>query len=399
MRRDSGQPCLIAESGLHTPLERISFTERTIAEEWLQKALHQSPGILPVEELDEAFAPVVSVGREIHAIDNLFISAHGRIVVVETKLWRNPEATRQVVAQILDYAKTLSSMNYDELQSAIKTAIPAELDGRSLFEYVRDELDDASLHEAVFIDEVTKTLRRGRFMLLIVGDGIREGIEGILGLIHRQPQMLFTFGLVEMQLFKADGLDGILVVPQIIAHSTEFVRAVVKVEGAETAHVTVEMPSEVETSKTGRRRSLSESEFFESLGDDKTRELFRKLIQLGCELGAEPTWGAGGVALRLSDPGGSKQKLSIFSLTASGEFMTWGLDSYLERAGLDPAIAMEHAERLAALFPDVHVRPEYATLSRYLSASEIAENFDPICDIVTDTVTQIREAAASNGAV
>ena len=400
MRRDC-KPCLVSEAGEHTLLERLPFNESTIAEEWLQKTLHRSPDILPVAKLDESFAPVVSVGREIRRIDNLFISPHGRIVVVETKLWRNPEATRQVVAQILDYAQVLSKMTYEELESQIKDAIPTELDGRSLFEFVRDSFDDASLDEATFIDEVTTTLRCGQFMLLIVGDGIREGIENMIDLIHRQPQMLFTFGLIEIQLFKADSLDGILAVPQVIAHSNEIERITVSIEGGsvESARVTVDVASEEKAGKSSRqKRKPTETELFEALGDDKIRESCKGLIKLGRGLGAEPSFGARYVTLRLPDPGGSKKMLSIFGLDTSGEFYTWGLDGQLRRAGLDPAIAMAYAERLAALVPDISMQTEYATLSRYLSAAEVEENFDSICNITTDTVNQIKDAAAAASA-
>jgi hypothetical protein len=39
---------------------------------------------------------------------------------VETKLWRNPEAHRTVVAQILEYAKNLTSWDYDSVDKAVK---------------------------------------------------------------------------------------------------------------------------------------------------------------------------------------------------------------------------------------------------------------------------------------
>ena len=41
-------------------------------------------------------------------IDNFMVTPSGLPVLVECKLWRNPEARRQVVGQILDYAKELS---------------------------------------------------------------------------------------------------------------------------------------------------------------------------------------------------------------------------------------------------------------------------------------------------
>ncbi len=35
-------------------------------------------------------------------------------MLVEAKLWRNPEARRKVIGQILDYAKELSRWNYED---------------------------------------------------------------------------------------------------------------------------------------------------------------------------------------------------------------------------------------------------------------------------------------------
>ena len=44
------------------------------------------------------------------AIDNFLVTPKGLPVLVECKLWRNPEARREVVGQILDYAKELKSL-------------------------------------------------------------------------------------------------------------------------------------------------------------------------------------------------------------------------------------------------------------------------------------------------
>ena len=41
------------------------------------------------------------------AIDNFMVTPSGLPVLVECKLWRNPEGRREVIGQILDYAKEL----------------------------------------------------------------------------------------------------------------------------------------------------------------------------------------------------------------------------------------------------------------------------------------------------
>lgn len=174
MRRDC-QPHFVSTDGKCLKLDRVDFADRAIGESFLQEELHRNPSLLPVEELDDSFAPLLSLGREIQGIDNLLISPTGRITIVETKLWRNPEATRQVLAQILDYAKRLSSLTYDKFEETCRLAKqPAPLSDTNLFRLVSSRFPNEVKSEADFTDAVQKNLRNARFMLLVVGDGIRE---------------------------------------------------------------------------------------------------------------------------------------------------------------------------------------------------------------------------------
>ena len=82
-------------------------------EQWLQELLYRHPEILPVDEFDDTFSPPIPIGREISTgrgpIDNLYVSPDGGLTFVETKLWKNPEKHRTVVAQIIDYAKEVAT--------------------------------------------------------------------------------------------------------------------------------------------------------------------------------------------------------------------------------------------------------------------------------------------------
>ncbi|MFC6463355.1 hypothetical protein ACFP76_23215 [Paracoccus aerius] len=49
-------------------------------------------------------------------IDNLLLTPAGLPVVVECKLWRNPQARREVVGQVLEYARELSRFTSADLQ-------------------------------------------------------------------------------------------------------------------------------------------------------------------------------------------------------------------------------------------------------------------------------------------
>lgn len=201
MRRTCN-PSLV-ESGQHHLLRRVNYSDRRVAEDFLQSALDKSPQILPVDELDPSLAPLVSLGREIASINNLFISPNDRITVVETKLWRNPEAAREVVGQILDYATRLTSWSYSEFEMEIRKGIqPISMGSDRLYEYIAKKHPSEILPESQFVDEVQRNLREGRFLLLVVGDGIRENIERMIGQLQRYPQMFFAFGLVEIQIYE-----------------------------------------------------------------------------------------------------------------------------------------------------------------------------------------------------
>ena len=56
--------------------------------------------------------------------------------------------------------------------------------------------------ESEFIDNVQNNLSRGRFLLLIIGDGIRENMEGLVDYIQCNCGMSFTLSMIEMPIYK-----------------------------------------------------------------------------------------------------------------------------------------------------------------------------------------------------
>ena len=135
--RTSGCPHLVDTDGRAAPLDPVRLDGAQIQERQLQELMHENPSLLPVDQFEGGFGPLVSLGREIMGIDNLFISPAGRLTVVEAKLWRNPQATRTVLAQILEYAARLSRLSYEELETTCKAANQSALSGHtSLYEFV-----------------------------------------------------------------------------------------------------------------------------------------------------------------------------------------------------------------------------------------------------------------------
>ena len=87
---------------------------------------------------------------------------------------------------------------------------------------VHPGIDEADFHDALSIH-----LSRGRCLLLIVGDGIRQGTEAIFEHLRDQAALHFSLGLVELPIFEAPG-GGTLVLPRVLAHATVHVREVVQ---------------------------------------------------------------------------------------------------------------------------------------------------------------------------
>ena len=198
-------------------------------EAWLRDLLANNPNLLPIEEIDPSFTPLAPLCTEMYTeagpVDAVFITPSGRLVLVECKLWRNPEARRQVIAQILDYARAVSAWGYADLQRRIAASTGRK--GNAPFDAARDLAPD--LDEASFVDATARALREGRFLLLIAGDGIREGVTGITELITRNASLGFSFGLVEVALYEF-GDQGLVVQPRVVTKTTTIERTFVHVE-------------------------------------------------------------------------------------------------------------------------------------------------------------------------
>src|SRR5258707_9041442 len=144
-------------------------------EAWLRDMLFENPEIIPIDDVDPTFGPLVPLCKELRTdagqIDALFINERGRLTIVECKLWKNPQARREVVAQTLHYVSALCSWSYADLQRQVAAAVGRQ--GNIPFELVRKHTG-AALREQQFVDAVSRSLREGRFLVLLAGDGIRE---------------------------------------------------------------------------------------------------------------------------------------------------------------------------------------------------------------------------------
>ena len=341
-------------------LERISFHEKVYSESWLQKLLFGHPSLIPVDEIEPIFEGLIPLGMEVPTdagpIDLIFMNPDGYLTLVETKLWRNPEARRQVVAQIVDYAKQVAEWSYDNLKNAI---LKAQVSGT-------DDTDDPMLalaneyseevDEKRFIDRVSRNLRLGRFLLLIIGDGIHEGVENLANYLQQTPHIGFTLGLVELAAFHLNPQDenSLFIQPRVLARTREVTRAVVEIRGSiAPSQVQVTIPDE-KSSTPGIRKTISEEEFFGELSQSMKPEFIefvRWALDEAPKHDIEVKWADFGVTFRYYD-NITSNLFSFGTFHRGGLFRnTQRLIRQCEKAGISRQIARDYLDGLAKLIP------------------------------------------------
>lgn len=297
--KTQAQPYIIESKDANGRSLRSLPAKHTIySEAWLQELLYKHPSILPMDQIDQDFVPCFPIGREIANIDNLFISPSGLITIVETKLWKNPEAHRTVVAQILEYANILTGWDFAQLDKAVQ-AFMERLHGKaqSIYDIVKTQQRNFELSEIEFQQRVQDCLENGRFALVIVGDRIFPGATQLVETIQAAPHLQYSMGFVELLCYRLnEDLDWPLVIfPHFVLRTNEVTRAVVKVI-YEEKKPEIEIVTPVgEPASTGH---TTFREFVASLPSAIASE-FEPLIQQWMNSGYTIYWGQVGFSLRL----------------------------------------------------------------------------------------------------
>ena len=279
--RAVGTPVVISE-GRAAPLDKIKIGGSEVHDErWLQELIRDHPELLPLNQIEPGLSALVPVCLELPLrcgyLDNLFLTPDGDIVIVEVKLWRNPEMRRAVMAQALDYASAMFELSYEDLDQAVQKAECAK--SGSLYEIASGP---TSLDEAEFIDAVSHRLKTGRIVVLVVGDGIRSELEALNDGLQAHAGFRFTFGLVELSVYR-DFKEDLTVVPRTLLATHRVERGVIKIEGDAS------LASEVKIPKADKPevQTLSSDAFYDAMRaidaglPDKIKILLDELEPLG----------------------------------------------------------------------------------------------------------------------
>lgn len=157
---------------------------------------------------------------------------------------------------------------------------------RSLYALIAN-FEDAPA-EARFVDSVNLNLRRGRALILVVGDGIRTETERLVDLFQSHGTAHFTFALVELSVYALDEPDRLLVFPRTLAKTEIIGRTTIEFDDLSTR---LRAPKEASVGdaapkSTVRAPSITAEQFFEAVSKidprapreiEKLGERFEKL--------------------------------------------------------------------------------------------------------------------------
>jgi len=277
------------------------------------------------------------------SLDNVFITDTGGLLLIEAKLWRNPQARREVIAQAMEYAGAVFRMDYETFErTALKARQAEEKPHASIFELVREH--DPSLGEAEFVEAVSRNLARGRAVIAVVGDGIRDDIAPLAELLQSHAGQRFTFALVELGVFEAPGAGVRLVVPSVLAKTVLIERGVVRVEN-DSIHIEPVRTSPVHSAVPPRRAvSIGEDEFYELLAqkDPVAPELLRRFLERTDRIGVYVDRQAG---LNLKHEGAGDRPLNLGSIRKDG-FLDTGPASWWGRLAEGEAYSQTLADAI-----------------------------------------------------
>ncbi len=255
-----------------------------------------------------------------------------------------------MVAQVLDYAAELSLLSYNDLAAIARQTLGAG-SGDPVSERVLGP-DAQEEERASFIDSVTRSLSRGDFLLLVVGDGIRAGLQQIAGLLQNRATLGFSFGLVEMAIYAAKGsLGPYYVQPRLLLQTEIITRTVFIAAGERTATTKI---SKVEPG--GRPQTISEQEFFDQLAQvdptypDRLRAFFDQCRAIGCEPQLRRRF-----VLYADEPTGGR--LNVGTIAKDGTVEIWGTAAHDHQFG-EP-IGRRYMERVTAFLPDARIKDDF----------------------------------------
>lgn len=260
----SGGVFTVDEAGkLITKFERLSLGgNSSFDEKWLQKVLFENIELIKVSDPVYDKITVIPLCRELtlnDGIRNLFldvlaVTETGRLVLIECKLWKNPQARREVLAQTLEYGTLMQKLSYSDLAAKLKKHISSGTE-----DPIAHRLRKAGLEfdESLLIDRVSENIKQGNFHLIIAGDGIRGDLFNLVN-SRLMSGMTADLSLLEIAVHK-NSAGEIILCPSIPSETETIKRTVLISTEGMPAVIEEELEDQSEgVSSSGLSRPMNE---------------------------------------------------------------------------------------------------------------------------------------------
>lgn len=291
---------LLIDGDKDIPLDEVVFRE----EGKLQDYLEDHPTLIPLEDILEEPPDLFCIGREVPAgsgfIDLLFIDRDGLLTVVETKLRKNPEARREVIGQIIEYASYASRWSADDVYKiaseyyAGSVKVPEKNRGIPATDIMRLIVGDSYIDDD-YRAKIEENLKDGRVRLIVAVDEIIESLRAMVTFLNFFSN--FDILLLQVSDFAEKGGKRVLV-PLLFGYTTR------------------------SASKTRTTNQWDEKSFFDDVRnkcDPKVADTIRKIFEFSNKNSDVLSWGKGTTygsftfrKKRMDKP------VSVFTVTSTG---------------------------------------------------------------------------------
>ena len=187
-------------------------------EKWLQEVLFANIDLIQPTDASYDRIQLVPLCRELNLNDgirNLFldilaITETGKLILIECKLWKNPQARREVLAQAFEYASLLQSLSYSDLSSKLRRHIDSGSEDPIIFALRSAGI---SVDESLLISRIDQGMKKGNFHVVIAGDGIRTDLVNLVN-SPAMTGMTADLSLLEISVHQ-DGEGKTLLTPSV----------------------------------------------------------------------------------------------------------------------------------------------------------------------------------------
>ena len=252
-----------------------------------QKLLAKFPElILSIPELEiqesEKLLVVCEFRTASGPIDILIITENADIVLIETKLFKNPESNRTVVAQCIDYLKSLAGVEVNILLNSFFQS-----------KYTKPEHIKELIKDDFFVSALSKNIKSGNFKVVIAGDRIHPNVLNMVESIQSAPHLAFTIYTIEIKPYILDE-QNIILHPIIRSLTNEVERSVIRLEiDYENKRTKIESGIPEKESK-GSKPIITADQFLENLSVPKFSNVIRNFWKEWKGLGGDIRFGVTG---------------------------------------------------------------------------------------------------------